>query len=514
MQRSIPRSDLFTPLFFALCGLLLLPSSVRADETSENGDDSPIHLEYRIWGTTGDDGDVTRPEVPGRASHSLLHQRLRVFGAKGVGHFRGVAEFDFAAGTLAGRRALQVPEAAATGTSAAGNAFTTPENLLDPRKAYVQYQSDDVGQLKLGLQTSHWGLGILANDGATEDDRLFNHHYGGDRVFRVIFATAPFAKTYSQFGRNFLVGLGGDYVYRDENASLRRGDSAGQGVLALLYRGSSTQVGHYVTYRSQRDGDGDELRAFVLDYYLEHLWDTRGSWNFRAGAEAAALFGRTNRTLSQVTNEPVDVRGFGAAGEFEAHYRPANVRLRLRTGYASGDRSDDDETISRFRFDPNYQVGLLMFDHYIPAVSAASYEKIHDPSRSAEAPKGASGFVNDGSVENALYLNPRLLFGRKDGLLTGVGFLFARAAQPVYDPFETFANGGTPTGVFGKMPAGRDLGWEVDVAARYRYTPVEPLTLEFKTEYGILFPGSAFETADGSSPSPENLLRASLAAIW
>ena len=491
-------------------------SSEASEHTpAEDDEQSPtLTLDYRLWGIGGNDGSAARQDLPGHASGGLIYQRLRGGVSGEVGGFRGVLEADFLTGSLAGSPALATPAAARTGTSAERRVLDGYANIVDPRQAYVRYRNSSFGQIDVGLQTSDWGLGILANDGAIESDRLFNHTYGGDRVFRATFATAPFAKTGSKFGENFLVAAGGDLVYRDEQASLQNGDRAGQAVLALLYRGEDLRGGHYLTYRSQSDVDGDSLSALALDYYLEYTWKPSEELELRAGAETAFLFGHTNRTTSPTTGEPVDVRGIGAAGEFEIGYRPAHLRLRLRGGYASGDGNLEDGTVRRFRFDPNYKVGLVLFDHFMPAISTASYRRIHDPTRSAEPPKGAVEFVNPGSVSNALYLNPNLLIGREDGLLTGIGFLWARAAQPVLDPYESFANGGAPTGISGKSPAGRDLGWEVDVAARYRYQPFESLTFEAKAEYGLLFPGSAFESADGASAPPENLVRASLAAMW
>ena len=141
------------------------------------------------------------------------------------------------------------------------------------------------------------------------------------------------------------------------------------------------------------------------------------------------------------------------------------------------------------------------------------YERVADPTRSGEAPKGLENLISDGAVENAIYVNPQILFGDEDGLLTGFGFLWAQSAVPASDPFNTFANGGTPRGVNGGEGS-RDLGFEVNVAAQYRHTFVEQLQVGGKVEYGILFPGAAFDDANGESASPQNLIRAQLALEW
>ena len=178
--------------------------------------------------------------------------------------------------------------------------------------------------------------------------------------------------------------------------------------------------------------------------------------------------------------------------------------------------TSDDETLYRFRFDPNYNVGLVMFDHYIPAATLESYRRITDPSNADVPPKGAEALVNDGGIENAYYLNPQLRFGDEegDGLLTGFGILWAIAEQPVADPYSSFEAGGNPIGLLGAEPASRQIGWEADASMRYRITPVDELTLEAKGEYGIFFPGDAFADASGKKDGPQSLGRLRLAVYW
>jgi hypothetical protein len=268
-----------------------------------------------------------------------------------------------------------------------------------------------------------------------------------------------------------------------------------------------------MTYRDQRDADDDRLSVFQLDYFGDVAWVAESGWDFQVGAETVVELGATDR-LAPEGGEDADIRGFGTAAEFEAGHLPSRFRFRLQTGYASGDADRRDETLHGFQFDPNYQVGLVLFDHYLPEVTARGYRGAADPARGARPPEGAAEFVNDGAVRNALYLNPMLLFGDREGLLTGLGVLWARSVAPVIDPAATFANGGSPTGPAGRSPASRNLGWEADVATRYRHQLDIGLTLEIKAEYGILFPGDAFATDGGTHAPPNSLFRGSLAAIW
>jgi hypothetical protein len=273
-------------------------------------------------------------------------------------------------------------------------------------------------------------------------------------------------------------------------------------------------LGAYFAYRNQKDADGDKLEAAAFDISGRTSWnDDADMWFYSLGGETALLSGSTDRTYPQTGDVETGVLALGAAAEAEVRWKPLEMSLKLKTGYASGDANSDDDTLYRFRFDPNYKVGLVLFDHYIPAVTRTGVARASNPEQSGLPPKGLEGLASDGAVENAVYINPMLLFGDADGLLTGVGFVWAQSAVPLADPFTTFANGGSPVGVNG-AEASRDLGVEVDVAAQYRFKIVSDLKLEAKAEYGILFPGKAFDDALGNPAAPQNLIRGRLALLW
>lgn len=496
-----------------------LPSDVSAqsEPTAESESNSPLHADYQIWGTTRDSASFAAPGPAAGGQVDMLHQRLRLFADKSAGDFRGVAEVDLAAGLLAERGAPTPVQPTDSGTTPTGRVFESPLQIADPRQAFIEARTDE-GRTKwsFGLQTSHWGLGIRTNDGAPEFDRLFNHSYGGDRRVRAMVSTAPFRTGANPAVDNLLVALGGDLLYRDEDVSLRRGDRGGQGFLAFAWESARTRVGQYTTFRSQREVDGTRRQTATIDYFGRHLWTTPNGWDFRLAAEAAFTLGSLAPPTQSTADRPESIHGTGLAGEFRALYRPADVRLMLDGGFASGDSDPYDDSHESFRFDPNYRVGLILFDSYLPAVNRISHRRVSDPNATSPAPElsNAGTFARDGGVHNAAYLNPAVVFGRPDGLSTGVGVLWARAAQPWSDPHASFLNGGAPTGIAGRSPASRDLGWEIDTAARYRHQLRLGPTLEFKTEYGIFFPGNAFAAADGSQAPPVNLIRGTVGAFW
>lgn len=468
----------------------------------------PLQLHYRVWGEhAGAPGYGS--EVDDQAAiRQYIRGRVNLVGEQFALH----AEADLLGGQLWGDEAAPMPARADTDTRATRDLFDTGR-LVDPREFYAQWDSP-VGQLRAGLQTSHWGLGLIANGGAAEQEGFFNQSFGGDRVLRAMFATAPLRPfVQGGFTDDIYLALGADLVWRDENADLLAGDRAWQGMLAAFYRTQKLAGGVYAVYRDQDDSDGAVLRVWVFDGFVDYTFAPLQDFEFRVAGEVAVMRGESDRTWSQAA-EPININGLGMAAELQARYTPLELGLELRAGYASGDADSDDDTLYRFRFDPNYHVGLVLFDYYLPAVSRQVVDNIFDPARSARPPRGIDGLLNDGAVENALYLSPQLVYGGAEGLGAALGMLWAKADQPLVDLYKTFENGGEPVGVRGRIPASDQLGVEFDAAARYRWRPVDELMLEVKAEYGIFLPGEAFADAQGNLAGAQSLGRARLSVLW
>lgn len=467
-------------------------------------------LHYRLWA----DGLMTGESSTDTNKEQAIFQRLRAHARLNLGAFEAILSGDALTGRLSGDPYAQVPHGIETGAVPYSGIATNGASIFDAREIYGGWHAP-VGQFRLGLQTSDWGLGILANNGSDDNERIFGQTFGGDRAFRALFATAPLrAFSESYIAQNTYLAVGGDVVYRDENASYDRGDRAYQAVLSLFFQDAQTTLGGYMAYRAQTDVSRDELDILALDLHAARIWyadDAR--WKFRTAAEAAFLTGSTTRAYAPDAT-PMSVRGLGVAGELEVLHRPTELGLNLLLGYASGDVNSSDDTLYRFRFDPNYKVGLVLFDHYLPAISREGFQRATDPEKSGYPPKGVEQLIETGAVANAYYLNPQLQFGQDMGFLAAVGALFARSDVAIYDPYETLVQGGTPRGPRGRAQAGHDLGWELNAAAQYRYRLVSNLVLEARAEYGILFPGSAFDDAAGNADDSQSLLRARFAVRW
>ena len=92
------------------------------------------------------------------------------------------------------------------------------------RAAQVKRKFGSVG-VQTGITTSHWGLGIIANDGNHE--QLFSRVDYGDRVFRTAAVTKPMDK--------LVVMVGGDWVLEDDIGGYTDGHMAYQGLASAQY---------------------------------------------------------------------------------------------------------------------------------------------------------------------------------------------------------------------------------------------------------------------------------------
>ncbi len=479
-------------------------------------------IDDRVW---VESLDLTKFDTGENEGDIALYNRLQLDLGGDWGNFKFQLEAEFFRGEMTGSLYATPPDERTNTGTRPSETLTETRNIADPFQAWVGWRPA-VLELRAGLMKSHFGMGVLANDGREDKWRLFNQSYGADRGFRALLATRPGGLSKNRVARNITVAIAGDYVYRDDNASLLDGDQAVQVLGTVFYQDedpanpeNSTFVGAYFAYRDQEDREidgvepNDTLSAFAFDISARKSWTT-DSFHFKTGLETALLAGETTRAYTNTLDEQTDILGFGAAGEFLAAHRASQVALKILGGYASGDANPDDDTLYRFRFDPNYKVGLVLFDYYMPEVTRGAYARATDPNQSGEPPKGVYGLINDGQVQNAIYVNPQLMFGDPEGLLAGVGMLWAWSAVPLYDPYNTFANGGELVGPNNNEEASRRLGVEVDVAVQWKYDLVERLDLDLKAEYGIFFPGAAFDDAFGATAPATSVVRGRVGLNW
>ena len=365
-------------------------------------------------------------------------------------------------------------------------AYTEPLNH-ELRKGYALLAFGQYAQLSVGWQTSHWGMGLLANDGdhgwEPGSARIADPH-SGDRPLRGSISTGP----HTDLG--FFAAVGGDLLNADflaDDDVLLEGDHGGQVIGALMLgRGKPHNVGAYAVYRVQENEEGRQTRVGAVDLAGMVTVDAAPTVIATFEAESALIFGETE--LGPTVDFPVhDVLQLGAA--VRANLDAGIVGTVIDFVYASGDQNLDDDAQNGFKADPNFEVGMMLFRQVLADQSARSAFTAGDPTLVGVASEDLDRLPTRGSVTNTAALFPRLRVRPVDGLEIYSGPLFAWTVVPIADPLNTRVAGGQPRNHL-NGEGGLHLGTEVDFGVRYRalFWGAE---VTAGGELGILKPGSA-----------------------
>jgi hypothetical protein len=318
-------------------------------------------------------------------------------------------------------------------------------------------------RLDLGLQTSHWGLGMVANDGT--HDPLFGRSDFGDRVMRAR------ATTKTSVNSPVYLSVAGDLVVEDDTADLFAGQVATQLVGVVMYRpAGGTQAGVYAAWRSQEEAD--HLRftdAGIVDGYA-YVPAELGELRVSLAAEGAVVLGKTSRAVSYNSRDALAIVSDGACGELKIE--SGKVGAWVRAAYASADEDPDDATSGDFVFDRDFDAGMVLFDQVQGAIEAQTYAQLDDPENMGAPPYGAETLVTEGALKRAAFLQPAVQYAIADWAWLRAGVGFAWATGPVFEPFRTARNGGVPTNAYGKETTGYQLGTEIDWAVAVGDVPV------------------------------------------
>ena len=284
-------------------------------------------------------------------------------------------------------------------------------NSIMVRHAWASIMTP-VGVLRFGRMPSNWGLGILANSGKRIDSDY------GDSVDRVMFITKLF---------NHLLIVGMDWVAEGPTSQspvnygfgqpydLEQRDDVDQWVFAVarVDRGKKLKsmleddkivfnYGAYFVYRTQelsQDGQLSDpsdrsnksvrglgwapndiplvkrgVKAYIPDVWLRlHVGQT-----LRLEIEACAIIG----TIENGPSGKLDVFQWAVAFESEYSLLEGSLKLGLWAGVASGDadfwsawgmRSDSDNKVTNYKFDPNYNVDMILWRRMYGTITNAFY---------------------------------------------------------------------------------------------------------------------------------------------
>lgn len=407
-----------------------------------------------------------------------LENRLRVGLAGAAGDALITMEGDLFHGMILGEPYQEIDERA---RSAVG-----PEGFR-PREASVKLRPGP--ELELGLVTSQWGLGMLANDGA--QDPWFGRADFGDRVLRARLTTPAFGAD------DLFFSVAADRVIADDLGVMMEGQAAWQGILSLLKAGpDGARSGLYVVYRHQTEiAEQRYTRVAVADGYLDRRWDA-GAGSLRAAAEVAGIIGNTDRATTYTSPQLVGVRAWGATGLLR--YETERWALTGRTGAASADDNPDDGLTGDFPIDRDFDVGMVLFDEVLGRVEAATYDLLSDPDNAGQPPDGVEVLVTEGSFRRAIFAQPIVDITPTSWLLLRLGATASWSLAPYSQAFYTYRNGGVPTNHLGVATEGRRLGteldWAIGLEERQELTAIRPGLL---VQGGHLFLGPPL--SDGGS---------------
>ncbi len=476
---------------------------------------------YRAMSDLRLQAPVRHPEATTLGQNKYLYHWLRL---NGRFSFKGkvslVAQIDVPRGLIAGDNTRYV-EAARDSLSEAR------WSEVHPRWLYLQYDSP-IGMFRLGQQGSHWGMGLLANDG--DHPTLFGDYQRGTLSERLLFVTTPLGK-----GTPLSIAVAGDVIFQDQTADLVQDhDRAFQGVLAVLYRTQPAELGLYGVIRHQeRDRQAvsqftpytDSLTVGVLDLAGKFTVPVPGSRSFAYGQfEAALVLGSTSFLRGAYTT-PIDptqpredevVRSFGAAAMLGAVHVSGGGKDawgdlvgEVEMGYASGDADPGDGVTKRFTFDANHRVGLVLFNQVLAWKTARAATIAEDPELVARAAPGLDLLPSRGAVFGAQYLNPRMIFRPRRWLDLKTGVVIAQTTADLVDPYRHGALGNVAN-YDGGNSRRHDLGLEIDLGISARIPVDTTATAQVGVEGGVLFPGHAFDDVNGGRLSNQYLVSLAL----
>lgn len=387
-----------------------------------------------------------------------------------------------------------------------------PGNSADAvalQDAYIGVHYGKVFGIRVGAMTSHWGTGLVANDGSQglslERNDWFTLTRAADRNLRVLLHSMPFALMEDSPLRGLMFLAAFDKVLDDDTASTTLGQNALQAVGAIrMHLAEKRWFGLYYVRRWQHhdlsalENPGKDIRVHVVDAAMDLDWrdkDTRKG--VRLEAEVAGIMGDTS--LSPTPEFPRhDIQQLGAfARATYVGVGDTGLTLQLDGGYFSGDANLDDGKLTAFRADRNFRQGLVLFDRVLAWQTGRAHRTATDPNLIGVPAEDLDRLASGGAVFDAITVFPKVGFRITDWLEVYGGALLAWAPAPLVDPLHSRVDaGGQPINFAGEKASSHYLATEVDLGARTTWKLPDPWRAAFQValEQGILLPGGALGT--------------------
>lgn len=268
---------------------------------------------------------------------------------------------------------------------------------LFARRAWVEVYTKYV-DLKIGRMGSHWGMGLLANDGNCDTCDY------GDIVDRVMISTSAIDPVRISLA-----------VDTRAEGFINRDDDTHSFLLQGGYLHEVWKVGAYVRWTRR---PSNKLNLLHGD-----IWGSAKLGPLFVEVEGLLAWGQADTTDIGVE----DLRILSGGGALHATLAVSPWEAGLSLGAASGDKDPLDNAWHTMRFDRDYDVGLLMFEHPMPQF------QIGDAANEADGPLGnvdtSSAIAHEG-VSNAFYIRPQFHVDILDNLRAGISIVTAWPMVP------------------------------------------------------------------------------------
>jgi hypothetical protein len=156
--------------------------------------------------------------------------------------------------------------------------------------------------------------------------------------------------------------------------------------------------------------------------------------------------------------------------------------------------------------DPDHRVGLILFPEVLAAQSARSAHLASSPELFGRPGRGVELLPTNGGVSGAYYFFPYVIWRPLSWFETRAAAVLAWSSVDVVDPFAQHARSRS-VNYRGGDPTRRDLGLELDASVLLHGPIAEGVVLSGGVEGGVLFPGRAFDDAEGRPMDTVAMLR-------
>lgn len=339
---------------------------------------------------------------------------------------------------------------------------------------YMSLQQE-YGQFVAGRMPLHFGLGIYQNAGLGLYDHWTNSH---DLV-----------------GYKVMIGNLGvmPMVGRANKESSGLGADTGEVIWHIDYnnREAKSRLGifHHVKTGNRLSNDAwkvygtsnaDLVAGWNSTYtgaYLTRSWD-----EFDFGLEAGFQKGTTGVAFTDPGGRRVEIgqNAFGIAIEMNYQPKTGDYRYSFKTGMASGDNPRTLESDEGFYFNRNYNLGFLLFNQRLGSrdnLRTDRFRRLCSGNPQTCATPGSGLFGSDEFLSNAFYFAPTVT--KRIAEKWDWRNVLVHAQLIDTNP---------PTGTTENLNTSLGIEWNTGVIykANERF--------EWLTEFGILFPGSAWDS--------------------